>query len=108
MVIVLLVLASAFTGAIYPLCPPMLGEFTPTAQRGGVLAAYGAFYSLAGVAAPMVMGRVVQTAASPLEGFLIGFQLNGLILVASGLIGLILMHPNRDRARLAGHTIGWA
>lgn len=102
-----LVAASACTGAIYPLCPPMIGEFTPSAQRGGMLAVYGAFYSLAGVAAPFVMGRVVQNAASPLEGYLAGFQINGFILIAAGIVGLMLMYPNRDRARLAGHTIAW-
>lgn len=102
-----LVAASACTGAIYPLCPPMIGEFTPSAQRGGMLAVYGAFYSLAGVLAPFVMGRVVQNAATPLEGYLAGFQINGAMLIAAGLIGLVLMRPNRERARLAGHTIAW-
>jgi MFS family permease len=98
--IALLVLGSGLSGAIYVVCPPMLGEFTPVSQRGAVIAIYGAIFTLAGILAPFVMGRVIQNAATPMEGYLTGFTINAMILIASGLLGLLLLWPNTERARL--------
>jgi MFS family permease len=98
--IALLVLGSGLSGAIYVVCPPMIGEFTPVSQRGAVIAIYGAIFTLAGILAPFVMGRVIQNAATPMEGYLTGFTINAVILIASGLLGLLLLWPNTERARL--------
>ena len=100
LMIALLVFGSGLAGSIYVVCPPMLGEFTPGSQRGAVIAIYGALYTLAGILAPAVMGKVIQTAATPMEGYLTGFMLNGAILIASGVLGLLLLWPNTERARL--------
>ncbi len=99
-----LVVGSGLCGAIYVVCPPMLGEFTPTSQRGAVLAVYGALYTLAGMIAPVVMGSVIQRAADPLDGYMTGFLINAGIMVASGLLGLLLLWPNTERARLTAAT----
>jgi MFS family permease len=98
--IALLVFGSGLCGAIYVVCPPMLGEFTPVSQRGAVIAIYGAIFTLAGIIAPYVMGKVIQNAATPMEGYLTGFSINAVILIASGLLGLLLLWPNTERARL--------
>jgi MFS family permease len=98
--IALLVLGSGLCGAIYVVCPPMIGEFTPVSQRGAVIAIYGAIFTLAGILAPFVMGKVIQNAATPMEGYLTGFTINAVILIASGLLGLLLLWPNTERARL--------
>src|SRR4051812_40360134 len=98
--IALLVLGSGLCGAIYVVCPPMLGEFTPVSQRGAVIAIYGAIFTLAGILAPFVMGKVIQNAATPMQGYLTGFTINAVILIASGLLGLLLLWPNTERARL--------
>jgi MFS family permease len=98
--IALLVVGSGLCGSIYVVCPPMLGEFTPVAQRGAVLAIYGAIYTLAGILAPFVMGSVIQRAAVLLDGYMTGFTINAVILIASGLLGLLLLWPNTERARL--------
>src|SRR3954471_15448133 len=100
--IALLVLGSGLCGSIYVVCPPMLGEFTPVSQRGAVISIYGAIYTLAGILAPSVMGSVIQRAAVPLDGYLTGFTINAVILVVSGLLGLLLLWPNTERARLIG------
>ena len=96
----LLVLGSGVCSSIYVVCPPMLAEFTPTSQRGAIISIYGALYTVAGILAPTVMGGVIQRAATPLEGYLTGFQLNGSIMIASGVLGLLLLRPNTERARL--------
>ncbi|MGP8122529.1 MAG: MFS transporter [Xanthobacteraceae bacterium] len=96
-----LVLGSGICGSIYVVCPPMIGEFTPAAQRGAVMSIYGALFTLAGIVAPQVMGKVVQHAGSMLDGYLTGFIINGVVLIASGLAGLALLRPDSERTRLA-------
>jgi len=100
LMIALLVIGPGLSGSIYVVCAPMLGEFTPVSQRGAVIAIYGAIYTLAGIVAPAVMGSVIQHAAVPLDGYLTGFTINAVILIASGLLGLLLLWPNTERARL--------
>lgn len=100
--IALLVVGSGLCGAIYVVCPPMLGEFTPVSQRGAILAIYGALYTLSGIIAPNVMGTVIQRAGSMLDGYMTGFTINAAIMVGSGLLGLLLLWPNTEKARLTG------
>jgi MFS family permease len=102
--IALLVIGSGLCGSIYVVCPPMLGEFTPVSQRGAVIAIYGALYTLAGIIAPAVMGSVIQRAGGLVEGYFIGFTINAAVLVGSGLVGLLLLWPNTERARLQGRV----
>src|SRR6202166_2726880 len=98
--VALLVVGSGLCGSIYVVCAPMLGEFTPVSQRGAVIAIYGAIYTLAGIVAPAVMGKVIQNAGGMLEGYMTGFTINAVIMIASGLLGLLLLWPNTERARL--------
>ena len=100
----LLVFGSGLCGSIYVVCPPMLGEFTPVSQRGAVIAIYGALYTLAGILAPWVMGGVIQRSGGMLEGYMTGFTINAVILVTAGVLGLLLLWPNTERARLSGEA----
>jgi MFS family permease len=101
--IALLVIGAGLSGAIYVVCPLMIGEFAPVSQRGALMAIYGAIYTLAGIIAPIVMGKMVQNAADPLDGYMLGFTINAVILVISGLLGLLLLWPNTERARLMAY-----
>ena len=101
LMIALLVIGSGLCGSIYVVCPPMLGEFTPVSQRGAVIAIYGALYTISGILAPKVMGDVIQHAATPMAGYLSGFTINAAIMAGSGVLGLLLLWPNTERARLA-------
>jgi MFS family permease len=98
--IAVLVIGTGLSGSIYVVCPPMLGEFTPVSQRGAVIAIYGAIYTLAGIIAPSVMGSVIQHANGLLDGYITGYTINAAVMVASGLLGLLLLWPNTERARL--------
>jgi MFS family permease len=98
--IALLVFGSGLSGAIYVVCPAMIGEFTPVAQRGAVISIYGAIYTLAGVIAPFVMGSVIEGAVTPTAGYIIGFKINAMILIASGALGLLLLWPDSERSRI--------
>jgi MFS family permease len=99
-----IVLGSGICGGIYVVCPAMIGEFAPTAQRGAVLAIYGAIYTLAGVLAPLVMGSIIDVGPTPLEGFMTGFQILSAVLIASGTLGLLLLWPDTEKARLLRAT----
>jgi MFS family permease len=101
-VVALLVVGTGLCGSIYVVCPPMISEFTPVSQRGAVIAIYGALYTLAGIIAPLVMGKVIEHSASMFDGYMVGFTINAVIMVASGLLGLALLWPNTERARLRG------
>jgi hypothetical protein len=46
------------------------------------------------------MGGVIQHAATPFEGYMIGYTINAVIMIISGLLGLLLLWPNTERARL--------
>jgi MFS family permease len=105
MQIALLVVGSGLCGSIYVVCPPMLGEFTPVSQRGAVISIYGALYTLAGILAPITMGSVIKAAATPIDGYMTGFTINAVIMVASGVLGLLLLWPNSERARLAASAV---
>jgi MFS family permease len=100
--IALLVVGSGLCGSIYVVCPPMLGEFTPVSQRGAIIAIYGALYTFAGIIAPAVMGNVIQHAGGLIEGYMTGFTINAVIMFGSGVLGLALLWPNTERARLLG------
>ena len=102
--IALLVIGSGLCGSIYVVCPPMLGEFTPVSQRGAIIAIYGALYTLAGILAPYVMGNVIQDSAALMDGYMKGFTINAAIMIASGVLGLALLWPNTERARLSGEA----
>ena len=103
--IALLVFGSGLCGSIYVVCPPMLSEFAPVSQRGAVIAIYGALYTLAGILAPAVMGGVIQRSGGMLEGYMTGFTINAVVLVAAGVLGLLLLWPNTERARLARQAV---
>lgn len=103
--IAVLVIGTGLSGSIYVVCPPMLAEFTPVSQRGAVISIYGAIYTLAGILAPTVMGTVIQHATGLLEGYVAGYTINAVIMVASGLLGLLLLWPNTERARLTAQVV---
>ena len=102
--IALLVVGSGLCGSIFVVGAPMLSEFTPASQRGAVIAIYGAIYTLAGIIAPSVMGSVIQRAGSMIDGYLTGFTINAAVMVASGVLGLLLLWPNTEKARLTRST----
>jgi MFS family permease len=96
-----LVLGSGLSGAIYVVCPAMLGEFTPVRQRGAILSIYGAIYTLAGIIAPYVMGNIIEGAATPLDGYMNGYRIVATVLILAGMAGLALLWPNSEAARMA-------
>ncbi len=67
-------MGTGLSGSIYVVCAAMIGEFTPVSQRGAVIAIYGALYTLAGILAPAVMGHFIQSATTPVDGYMTGYH----------------------------------
>ena len=59
----------ALPSIIYVIGNAVVSEIAPVAQRGALLAIGTAVSTSAGLLAPYVMGSVVETAATPLNGF---------------------------------------
>jgi MFS family permease len=97
--ILLVMVAFASGSVIYTLGPALIGEISPVGQRGAMLGMSNAFYTLAGLAAPTVMGMLVDVGANPKAGFGTGFEFAGLLIVAGGLAAMLLIDPKTDLAR---------
>jgi MFS family permease len=102
--IALMVVGSALCATIFVFGPPILAEFTPVSQRGAVISIYAAIATLAGIAAPFVMGNLIKSSSGLLDGYMLGFTINAVVLVVSGLLGMLLLCPNTERARLTSRA----
>jgi MFS family permease len=110
--IALTTIGVALPSVIYVIGNAVVSEITPVAQRGALLAIGTAVSTSAGLLAPYVMGSVIETAATPLDGFNTGFMICGVIMLVGGVIGMTLMRPERETMRWAskmpeaavGHT----
>jgi MFS transporter, ACS family, D-galactonate transporter len=86
---------------IYVFSHAVASEVAPVAQRGALLSIGNAVGTSAGLLAPYIMGSVIETAATPLDGFYTGYVICGIIMLIGGIIGMALMHPEREAARWA-------
>jgi len=110
--IALTTIGVALPSVIYVIGNAVVSEITPVAQRGALLAIGTAVSTSAGLLAPYVMGSVVETSATPLDGFNTGFMICGVIMLVGGVIGMTLMRPERETMRwvrkmpeaVVGHT----
>ena len=91
----------ALPSVIYVIGNAVVSEIAPVAQRGAMLAIGTAISTSAGLLAPYVMGSVIETAATPLDGFNSGFMICGVIMLVGGVIGMALMRPEQDTMRWA-------
>ncbi|MGE5150687.1 MAG: MFS transporter [Rhodospirillaceae bacterium] len=99
--IAVLVFGGAIGSTVYVVLPMIVGELTPQPQRAGMLAITTSIVTFAGVLSPLVMGSIIQNAATPLAGYETGYVILGLLLMAGGIIGLLFIRPEADRKRLA-------
>jgi ACS family D-galactonate transporter-like MFS transporter len=97
----LLVFGISVPSVIYVLSPAIVSEFTPASQRGAILTINTAVVTSAGLLAPYVMGRIIETGTTPSEGFHRGFLICGVVSLIGGLIGMVFLRPEAEAARFA-------
>lgn len=100
----ILIAGTAIGSTIFVVVPLVVSELTPQSQRAAMLAIVNSIMTLGGVVAPFAMGIVVQDASTRLAGYDNGFTILGILLLASGLIGLLFIRPEADRRRLAARA----
>lgn len=91
----LIAIALGCTPIVYSLGPAVLAEVVPVPQRGSMLAIINSVASLAGIAAPVVTGALIQNVPGA-RGFELGFALCGALMVVGGLLGLWMIDPGRS------------
>jgi MFS family permease len=96
-----LVLGLALPGVVYAVSTAIAGEIAPPSQRSALLGLGSAVATSAGLIAPVVMGGLIDKAASMGAGYESGFALNGAVAMAGGVIGMLLIDPPHTKARLA-------
>jgi MFS family permease len=89
----------ALPSVIYVIGNAVIGEMAPVTKRGALLAISTAVGTSAGLLAPYVMGSMIETAATPLDGFNIGFIICGVVMLMGGVAGMALIHPERETKR---------
>ncbi|TXS44311.1 MFS transporter [Streptomyces sp. t39] len=77
-----------------------IARITPPAQRGVVLGALVAVFALGGVVSPLVLGRIVDSAATAKAGYENGWLVTAALLLVTGLLAACFMRPERDAERL--------
>ena len=102
--VAVLVVGAAIGSSIFVVTPMIVSELTPQSQRAAMLAIAISIFTSAGVLAPWVMGYIIQGAASRQAGYEQGLVILGGLLMAGGLIGLLFIRPEADRARLAAKS----
>jgi MFS family permease len=92
-------LGVALPSAICVISNAVVGKITPVEQRGALLAISTAVANSASLLAPYLMGRVVESATTPLYGFNTGFFKCGVTMLVGGAIAIALINPEREARR---------
>ncbi|MFG3168576.1 MFS transporter [Streptomyces sp. NPDC048200] len=98
----LIVAGACLNSAGYGVAFAGLSDVAPAQQRGAVFGIVTGIYSLGAVAAPLVIGRLVDAASSAEAGYGNAFLALGVALIVGGGAALFLVNPEQDVARLAG------
>jgi MFS family permease len=91
----LLAFGIGLTPIIYSLGPAILAEVVPPQQRGAMLAINNSIAAMAGIAAPVATGAIIQGIPGA-GGYEIGFALCGAIMVLGGILGFWMIDPARS------------
>jgi MFS transporter, ACS family, D-galactonate transporter len=92
-------LACSIGSVIFTLGPALMGEISPASQRGAVLGVSNSIHTLAGVCAPLVMGRIVDINATSGEGFRTGYLYVGVLVAVLGAAAALMINPEYDLRR---------
>ncbi|MFF1836370.1 MFS transporter [Streptomyces sp. NPDC058231] len=102
--LVLLCLAFGLPVAGVPLMYLVNAEISPVRLRGATSGLCVGIVTLGGMFAPVVLGRQLDAAATPVAGYQAGFALTAALLVVGGIVAVIAVNPERDARRTGMRT----
>jgi MFS family permease len=77
-----------------------VARITPPAQRGVVLGALVAVFALGGVVSPLVLGSIVDRAATAATGYRDSWLITAALLLVTGVLAALFTRPEQDARRL--------
>lgn len=83
-------------------------DFLPARQRVAFFGCIIAAYSVAGIVAPYALGVIVEHAPTAAQGYSTGFLLVGIAVCVLGVVGGLMLNPEKARASLEKSTIEYA
>jgi MFS family permease len=92
-------LACSIGSVFFTLGATLIGEISPACQRGAALGVTNSIVTLAGLCAPIAMGRIVDINADPSAGFRIGYMYAGALVATLGAAAAVLINPEHDLRR---------
>lgn len=94
-----IVVGASAAGGSYGLCFSALSDVVPARQRAIVMSVVIAVSSIGGLAAPLALGRIIDSADTLAAGYSHGFVVLGIVVVAGGVIAALTTNPERDAER---------
>lgn len=101
--IVLLLGPMSVTDIVLTVAATAVSRIAPAAQRGVALGALTCVFALAGVLAPLVMGRIVDAAPTVASGYFGAYGLMAGLVAVAGVAVTVFLRPERDARRLGTH-----
>ena len=100
----MLALAAALPSVVFAVGPAITAEIVPDAQRSSLMGISVAIATSAGMIAPVVMGRLLETSmkTNPQQGFERGFAIGGAVMLVGAVVCTLGGHPARSLKRLYG------
>jgi MFS transporter, ACS family, D-galactonate transporter len=92
-------LACSIGSVIFTLGATLIGEISPASQRGAALGVTNSIVTLAGLCAPIAMGRIVDINTDPSAGFRMGYLYAGVLVATLGVAAAVLINPEHDLRR---------
>lgn len=83
-------------------------DFLPARQRVAFFGCIIAAYSVAGIVAPYALGLIVEHAPTAAQGYSTGFMFVGLTVCVLGVVGGMMLNPEKAKARLEKLTVEYA
>jgi MFS family permease len=99
-VVAVLVLGYGCASVALPMMNAVVAQIAPAQQLSGTLGIFLAIQNLSGLIAPVTVGILVDRAATPQAGYSLAYQIFGLAILIGALAIFLLVHPERDAARV--------
>lgn len=99
-VVAVLVFGYGCASVALPMMNAVVSQITPPHQLASTLGIFLALQNLSGLITPTVVGVLVDRSVNPVAGYGLAYQLFGISIIAGGVAIALLVHPDRDAARL--------